>query len=385
VIINNQGTRNSNVKRIIFFTSSYKMGLTGQLTEQALCFTKMGQGKFLFISGEKEQFPGLLKKLEQHMAPHATITGIDEHAEFSRLVRELRNVAVQFRPDFVTVHTNWQLAIAALARLLFSLDYSLVYVIHGYRHNYRFRSVIARFLIGTALYIFSDHVIAPSGFLKKQFGFLKEKNKVIFIGEGAALFDDHPLPSFSGTLRFIFAGMFRTGKNQALLIRVLKQYIVKSGNQDVELYLPGKGELLDDCRVLARKLGLEDKVFFPGFVNRAKMLALYLRCQFAFAPTNVETFGHCIVEPFILGRVVMTRRIGVADDIIRHGETGFFFDTERDLLDLLLAVLPDQALCARVAANARQAREPFRWETVCQAHFDLIYDRFPALGNSHDY
>ena len=370
--IKNQGTRNSNMKRIIFFTSSHKIGLTGQLTEQALCFTKMGQGEFLFISGENEQFPGLFKKLEQNKVPHATITGIDEHADFSRLVREFRDIAVQFRPDFVTVQTNWQLAIAVLARILFGLNYSLVYAIHGYRHNYRFRSIIARFLIGTALYIFSNHVIAPSRFLKKQFGFLKEKIKVIFIGEGSALFDNHPLPSFSGTQRFIFAGMFRPGKNQQLLIRVLKQYMDKSGNRDVELYLPGKGELLDNCRALARELGLEDKIFFPGFLNRAEMLALYLRCQYAFAPTNVETFGHCIVEPFVLGRVVLTRHIGVADDIIRHGETGFFFDTERDLLNLLLAVLPDHSLCARVAASAKQAREPFRWETVCQAHFDLI-------------
>ena len=362
------------MKRIIFFTSSHKIGLTGQLTEQALCFSKMGQGEFLFISGENEQFPGLFKKLEQHKVQRTTITGIDEHADFFRLVRKFRNVAAKFRPDFVTVHTNWQLVIAAFARILFGFDYSLVYVIHGYRHNYRFRSIIARILIGTALYIFSDHVIAPSGFLKKQFGFLKEKIKVIFIGEDSNLFDDYSLPSFSGTQRFIFAGMFRPGKNQELLIRVLKQYIDKSGNRDVELYLPGKGELLDDCRALARELGIEKKVFLPGFLNRAEMLALYLRCQFAFAPTNVETFGHCIVEPFVLGRVVLTRHIGVADDIIRHGETGFFFYTERDLLDLLLKVLPDHELCAHVAVNARQAREPFRWEEVCQAHFDLIYN-----------
>ncbi|ESP63121.1 hypothetical protein SMITH_52 [Smithella sp. ME-1] len=362
------------MSKIIFFTSSHKIGLTGQLTEQALCFIKMRQGEFLFVSGENEQFSGLFEKLEQNKVPHATITGIDEHAEFSRLVREFRNVAVQFRPDFITVHTNWQLAIAASVRILFGLKYALVYVIHGYRHNYRFRSVIARFLIGTALYLFADHVITPCEFLRKKFGFLKEKNKVIFIGEGEALFEDHPLPSFSGTQRFIFAGMFRPGKNQELLIRVLKQYMDKGGNQDVELYLPGKGELLDNCRALARELGMEEKVFFPGFLNRAEMLALYLRCQFAFAPTNVETFGHCIVEPFILGRVVITRHIGVADDIIRHGETGFFFDTEKDLLDLLLEVLPDYELCERVAAAAKQAREPFRWEKVCQAHFDLIYN-----------
>jgi len=328
----------------------------------------------LFISGEKEQFPGLFKKLEQHKVPYATIAGIDEHAHFFRLVREFRNFAKQFLPEIVTVQTNWQLAIATVARFLFRLDYSLVYVINGYRHNYHFRSIIARRLIGAALYIFSDHVIAPSGFLEKQFSFLKEKNKVIFIGEDAAFFDDYPLPSFSETCRFIFPGEFRTGKNQALLVRVLKQYMEKSGTSNVELYLPGEGILLDSCKALVRELGLEGKVFFPGFVNRVEMLKLYLRCQFAIVPSNVETFGHCIVEPFILGRVILTRHIGVAVDIIRLGHTGCFFDNEEDLLKLLCEILPDKGLCARVAANAKESREPFRWERVCQKHFELIYD-----------
>ncbi len=361
-------------KKILFFTSSHKIGLTGQLTGQAICFAKMRQGDFLFLSGEKEQFPGLFRRLEQHKVPYSTITGIDEHADFFRLVREFRNSATQFRPDIVTVQTNWQLAIATVARFLFRLDYSLVYVINGYRHNYRFRSVCARFLIGSALYFFADHVIAPSSFLKRQFGFLKEKTKMIFIGEDAALFENFPLPSFFGTYRFIFPGEFRTGKNQALLISVLKQYMEKSGNKDLELYLPGKGPLLESCKALARELEIEDKVFFPGFLNRIEMRNLYLRCQFAIVPSNVETFGHCIVEPFILGRVVLTRHVGVADDIIQHRETGFFFDGEADLLNLLLEILPNQALCARVAANARQGRDPFRWEQVCRKHFELIYD-----------
>ncbi len=362
------------MKRILFFTSSHKIGLTGQLAEQAICFTKMRQADFLFISGEKEQYPGLFRRLEQNNVPYATIAGIDEHAAFFRLIRGFKTVTEKLRPDIVTVQTNWQLAIAAVARFLFRLDYSLVYVLHGYRHNYRFRSVIARLLIGAALNIFADHVIAPSTFLRKQFSFLKEKNKVIFIGEDAALFEDYPLPSFSGTHRFIFPAEFRSGKNQALLIRLIKQYIDRIGNKDVELYLPGKGPLIESCKALAVELRIEDKVFFPGFLNRTEMRELYLRCQFALVPSNVETFGHCIVEPFILGRVVLTHHLGVADDIIRHGETGFFFDNEADLLKLLLEIVPDQELCMRVAANARLGRDPFRWEQVCQKYFDLLYN-----------
>jgi len=89
---------------------------------------------------------------------------------------------------------------------------------------------------------------------------------------------------------------------------------------------------------------------------------------------EVRTFGHCIVEPFILGRVVISRRVGVADDIIIPGKTGFFFNNEEDLLKVLLAVVSDEVLCAAVARNAFDQRDQFRWENVCKQHFDLIYN-----------
>lgn len=359
---------------LIFFTSSHKIGLTGQLTEQAISFSNFPKANFTFLSGEKEQFQGLFNRLDQANIPYVTIAGLDDHADFGGLVSEFKALVETTDPVYVTVHTNWQLAIVAMAKLLSPKKYKILYIMHGYRHNYRFRSILARFIIGTGLFLFADHVITPCSFLKNKFNFLGRKNKVIFIGEDNALFDNHPLPEFHGTKRLIFPGEFRTGKNQDMLIRAVKRYIESSGDTDIELYLPGKGERLEACKDLCRELGLQDKVHFPGFINRTEMLNLYLTCQYALVSSNVETFGHCIVEPFILGRVVITRHVGVADDIIRHGETGFFFNAENDLVEVLLRILPDQPLCARVAANARKERDQFRWGVVCQQHFDLVYD-----------
>ena len=362
------------MKRIIFFTSSYKIGLTGQLTEQALSFARNYRNQFLFVSGEKEQFPGLFNRLDENNVNYARIYGLDDHSGFPRLLKEFNHCVDQFRPEFVTVQTNWQLAIIAVVKYLYRKKFAIVYVINGYRHNYRFRSVIAKYLIGLALHLFANYVITPSFFLKRQFSFLREKNVIIFIGEDAAFFGEYSAPSFTGTKRFVFPGEFRAGKGQDLLIRVIKRYIDASGNDDVELYLPGKGKNLETCKVLSKKLGLEKKVVFPGFLNREQMRELYLKCQFALVPSNIETFGHCIVEPFILGRVVISRHVGVADDIIIPGKTGFFFDNEEDLLKVLLAVVSDEVLCAAVARNAFDQRDQFRWENVCKQHFDLIYN-----------
>lgn len=362
------------MKKIIFFTSSYKIGLTGQLTEQAICFTKMSQGDFLFISGEKEQFPGLFKTLEQNKVPSATIAGIDEHVDFFRLVREFRHYADQFQADFVTVQTNWQLAIAVAAKYLYGKKYAIVYVINGYRHNYRFRSFFAKYLIGLALYLFAHHVITPSSFVKRHFGFLQKKNITIFIGENDSFFRGHPPTSFTGVKRFVFAGEFRAGKNQDSLIKAFKRYRDISGDDYFELYLPGKGTYLDTCKDLTGALGLEGKVFFPGFLGREQMVELYLKSQFAIIPSNAETFGHCIVEPFIMGRVVISGHVGIADDIIVHGKTGFLFESEDDLLNVLRSVASNEGLCTAVAKSAFDQRDQFRWEIVCRQYFDLIYN-----------
>jgi glycosyltransferase involved in cell wall biosynthesis len=255
------------------------------------------------------------------------------------------------------------------------MSYKVVYTVHGYRHNHPVRAVVARYLIGAALFLFAYRNITPCTFLRERFACLGKKNVVIFIGEDEALFEDHPLPDFDGgTKRLIFAGEFRTGKNQEFLIKALMRYIERSGDTDVELYLPGKGERLNGCRALVRDLGLGEKVFFPGFLDRNAMIELYLRCQIALIPSNSETFGHCIVEPFALGRVVLTRHVGVADDIVRHGETGFFFEGESDLVELLLAILPNRGLCRQVSAAARSERELFRWDRVCRQHFEFVYE-----------
>jgi glycosyltransferase involved in cell wall biosynthesis len=246
---------------------------------------------------------------------------------------------------------------------------------HGYRHNYRFRSFLARMLIGAALLMFADRVITPSSFLKRQFRFLKDRNEVIFIGEDEELFKECPLPSFSGTKRLIFPAEFRTGKNQDSLIKVIKKYIEATGDNDIELYLPGKGEKLDECRHLVERLDLARNVIFPGFQNRSEMLRLYMKCQFAVVPTNIETFGHCIVEPFVLGRVVISRHVGVADDIIDHGKTGFLYDSADDLLELLLRIMHDSELCRVVSANAYGQRHQFRWDLICIKHTELVFDR----------
>ena len=135
------------MKRVIFFTSSHKIGLTGQLTEQACTIAARYRKEFLYISGENEQFPGLFKKLDKFNANYKKINGLDVHRDFIRLVKEVIKYVDQHRAKIMHVRTNWQLAIAVAAKYLYRRKYSIIYTIHGYRNNFRLRSIIAKYLI----------------------------------------------------------------------------------------------------------------------------------------------------------------------------------------------------------------------------------------------
>jgi glycosyltransferase involved in cell wall biosynthesis len=360
------------LKKVIFFTSSHKIGLTSVLAEQACSIHKYAKERFLFISGEKEQFPGLFDKLDYHHINYAKIIGLDDHENILKLVNNFKNHADKFKPDVVHVHTNWQLIIVVIVKYICRKKYSVVYELHGYRHNYRIRSIIARCLIGVALYLFADKVISTSSFLKRKFSFLGKKNEIIFHGVDEEFWGEYNPLKHSDEKRIIFPGEFRKGKNQELLICVLREYIDQSGDKAIELYLPGKGQRLETCKRLCKELKLEKKVFFPGLLNRDQMLQYYLMCQFAVIPTNYETFGQCISEPYVLGRVVISRRVGIAEDIITHGINGFLFNTKEELLELLVKILLDKDKCAFVSKNAFEGRDIFRWDDITQKYLVFV-------------
>jgi glycosyltransferase involved in cell wall biosynthesis len=346
--------------------------LTGLLTEEACILNKQARENFLFVSGEREQFSGLFNKLRDNNVTHKKITGLDDHRDLFRIIKDFNQLVDEFKPGIVHAQTNWQLAVAALVKFLCRRKYLIFYTVHGYRHNYRFRSGLARVVIGLGLFAFADKVITPSAFLKKKFCFLNKKADILFLGVSDEFLMNYKPPLFDGTERIIFPAEFRHGKNQDLLIRALKKYIHKTGNHNIELYLPGEGEELAKCRRLASRLGLEEKVFFPGFLNLNQMIELYLKCQFAIVPSNVETYGHCITEPFVLGRVVISRHVGVADDIIIHGENGFLYDTEEELVELLVNVLSDKEKCRIVAKKAFDSRDTFRLDHLNEKYLGLI-------------
>ena len=356
-------------KRLLFFASDFSIGLSSLLTDQ-LCAIQDAGINVVAVAGENEQEPGLSKILAERGANLIRMTGLDAHADFKRLVSEIAKIVKENSIQVIHVQNNWQLAIAAAvkAKLLFSNRVKIVYTLHGFRHNHPVKSRIAQIVIGSALFVAADNVICMTEYLKRKFSLLSYKIKLIPLGIKEDYFIDEFIAPPTYSLHLVFPAQFRHGKNQDMIMRAFKKYVEQTNDQSATLTLPGNGPLLDDMKTLARDLGISDKVRFPGFVSKDDVKRLYLESNVAIVASNSETFGQSIVEPFVLGRCVLSTPVGIAPEIISDGINGYIYKTEDELTYILCQLNKNRNLLVDIGKHNFAARDKFRWREVIERY-----------------
>lgn len=360
--------------KLLFFSSDYHIGLSSLLCDQVISLHESGID-VITVSGEREQEAGLKLRIEQASLRLYQIKGLDAHEHFQFLGNELAQIIEKENINIVHVQNNWQLALISYAKWIILKKRSLpiIYTLHGFRNNHPIKSFIARFLIGLALWLFTDHIICMSHYLKKTFWPLKYKIHLIPLGISNHFFDYPLLPPLpENGLQIIFPAQFRKGKNQQNLLRTFANFIQTSGHTASHLILPGSGPLLDTAKQLAHKLNIKDFVSFPGQCTKDEILKFYLQSNIAIIDSNSETFGQSIVEPFVLGRCVISKSVGIAPDLIRHRENGFIFNNNEELLSILMDLYYQKQDIGKIAKQAFFERPRFQWKEISKKYHTLF-------------
>jgi glycosyltransferase involved in cell wall biosynthesis len=124
----------------------------------------------------------------------------------------------------------------------------------------------------------------------------------------------------------------------------------------------GKGWLYDSIFAEVERLGLQDRVLFPGFVADADLPALYsAACVLAY-PSIYEGFGLPMLEAMACGTPVVTSTASCLPEVA--GDAALLVQpTDVDALAAALdRALTDEALRADLIAKGRARARQFSWD-----------------------
>ena len=148
---------------------------------------------------------------------------------------------------------------------------------------------------------------------------------------------------------------------------------VLSNYHDAKLIIAGRGGMMDELRQEANNLGLNDKIYFTGYLDSKKVQKMYKCADVAVFPSTYEPFGIVALEAMLAGVPTVVSDVGGLDEIVTHGVDGMkaYAGNANSIADSITALLYDHQLATNVAKKAKQkVKEQFNWEKIAQdTHF----------------
>jgi glycosyltransferase involved in cell wall biosynthesis len=135
----------------------------------------------------------------------------------------------------------------------------------------------------------------------------------------------YPPPQGQGRYRtdgygdyLFYAGRLESVKRVDLAVRALA-----ASRSGARLKIAGAGPLERDLRLLARQLGVGDRVEFVGYVSPEDLVTLYAGCRAAFYTPLDEDYGFVTVESFLSRKPMITSTdAGGPLEFVEDGVTG---------------------------------------------------------------
>ena len=126
---------------------------------------------------------------------------------------------------------------------------------------------------------------------------------------------------------------------------------------------------VERLKKLAEELRIADKIDFLGLIKQPDLPLFYSAADVCVVPSYYESFGLVALESLACGTPVVTTRVGGAENIIRHGETGYLVadNDPRNLADKIMLALSRSDNNEQLALLMRASLEPFGWSNVAEA------------------
>jgi 1,2-diacylglycerol 3-alpha-glucosyltransferase len=282
--------------------------------------------------------------------------------------RSLTRLVEREELDLLHTHTEGTLGCAArkAARLTGT---PLVHTLHTfYRHYLHYPPLrplgprvaagivqrwMARFLLPY------DRVIAPSAAAAEEVRALLSSKPTVHIPNGvgglATSTRDLFQPSTRDRPTLLYVGRIAPEKRSRELFTCLADRL--ASRSDLQAVLVGGGSLLPQLRRDALQLGLEHRLFLPGYLRHPEVLAHYRQASLFLTASRSENHPLTLLEAAAAGLPLAVRRDANLGALARDGVTGIEADDDEDLVRRAIELVDDpDRLDALGSAARRMAR-----------------------------
>lgn len=174
--------------------------------------------------------------------------------------------------------------------------------------------------------------------------------------------DKYGIPQDAKVL--VTAAILNRGKNIESLIRCLPKievenvYVLIAGEGSTETDLRYK----DSLKVLARKLVVDKRVIFTGWIEKEDLWEIYLASNLFVLPSLNEGMPNAMLEALGAGLPCMGSNIAGIKDILQYDELLFDPQDERNLVAKIQQVFSDNQFLNRVKRLCQERKEVFLFD-----------------------
>lgn len=162
-----------------------------------------------------------------------------------------------------------------------------------------------------------------------------------------------------------FVGRMVQEKGVHLLLEAVPKILVY--NPGTKFIIAGKGPNLESLKNQARAMGIDNRVYFTGYVDDETRNKLYAIADVAVFPSLYEPFGIVALEGMAARKPVVVADTGGLSEIINHGVDGlkFYPGNANSLADNILEALmnPQKAKSMQETAYKKIA-EIYNWPNI---------------------
>jgi glycosyltransferase involved in cell wall biosynthesis len=169
----------------------------------------------------------------------------------------------------------------------------------------------------------------------------------------------NPGRSESERIRISFLGRLEPEKGVPQLVDALGKLACRA---DWTATLAGSGAL-QQTRDQAQRLGIADRVDFPGWLDPPETAALLQQTDILALPSFIETLPMAIIEAFAYGIPVVATPVGAIPEVVAHGRNGLLVPVGHvEALANALSQLLDNGALRRSLGDAARRDHAERYE-----------------------